>query len=95
MFAAEAREHLQELSLADVRIQECPDDRETVDAIGRTPSVTATDTVGAIVERVPAGDVALRLDSNLVVEREDCSIPLPLVGDQGGAQRLPRRLGPG
>jgi two-component system, chemotaxis family, sensor kinase CheA len=35
MFMAEAREHLQELNLAVVRIEETPDDRETVDEIFR------------------------------------------------------------
>src|SRR5919197_2444015 len=35
MFLAESREHLQELNLAVVRIEEQPDDRETVDEIVR------------------------------------------------------------
>src|SRR3954451_3598157 len=35
MFLAEGREHLQELTLAVVRIEEQPDDRETVDEIFR------------------------------------------------------------
>jgi two-component system chemotaxis sensor kinase CheA len=35
MFVAESREHLQELSLAVVRIEERPDDRETLDEIFR------------------------------------------------------------
>src|ERR671937_2664323 len=35
MFLAEAREHLQELNLAIVRIEEQPDDRATVDEIFR------------------------------------------------------------
>ncbi len=35
MFLAEGREHLQELNLAVVRIEESPDDRETVDEIFR------------------------------------------------------------
>jgi two-component system, chemotaxis family, sensor kinase CheA len=35
MFLAEGREHLQELNLAVVRIEECPDDQETVDEIFR------------------------------------------------------------
>src|SRR3712207_983688 len=35
MFLAEGREHLQELNLAIVRIEEQPDDRETVDEIFR------------------------------------------------------------
>jgi two-component system chemotaxis sensor kinase CheA len=35
MFLAEGREHLQELNLAVVRIEETPDDQETVDEIFR------------------------------------------------------------
>lgn len=35
MFLAEAREHLQELNLAVVRVEEAPDDRETIDEIFR------------------------------------------------------------
>src|SRR3954467_10286152 len=35
MFLAEGREHLQELNLAVVRIEESPDDKETVDEIFR------------------------------------------------------------
>jgi two-component system, chemotaxis family, sensor kinase CheA len=35
MFLAEGREHLQELNLAVVRIEEAPDDQDTVDAIFR------------------------------------------------------------
>ena len=35
MFLAEGREHLQELNLAVVRIEETPDDPETVDEIFR------------------------------------------------------------
>ena len=63
-----------------------------------TPPATATDMLGAIVESVLAGaamggDVALLLDSNLVVEGEDCSISFLLVPDQGGVQLLLERLG--
>jgi chemotaxis protein CheC len=63
-----------------------------------TPPATATDMLGAIVECVLAGaavsgDVALLLDSNLVVEGEDCSISFLLVPDQGGVQLLLERLG--
>jgi chemotaxis protein CheC len=63
-----------------------------------TPPATATDMLGAIVESVLAGaafggDVALLLDSNLVVESEDCSISFLLVPDQGGVQLLLERLG--
>jgi two-component system chemotaxis sensor kinase CheA len=35
MFLAEAREHLQELNLAVVRIEETPEDQETVNEIFR------------------------------------------------------------
>ena len=35
MFLAEAREHLQELNLAVVRVEETPDDRETINEIFR------------------------------------------------------------
>jgi two-component system chemotaxis sensor kinase CheA len=35
MFLAESREHLEHLNLAVVRIEECPDDRETIDEIFR------------------------------------------------------------
>ena len=63
-----------------------------------TPPATATDMLGAIVESVLAGaamggDVALLLDSNLVVEGDDCSITFLLVPDQGGVQLLLERLG--
>jgi chemotaxis protein CheC len=63
-----------------------------------TPPGTATDMLGAIVETVLAGaamsgDVALLLDSNLVVEGEDCSISFLLVPDQGGVELLLSRLG--
>jgi chemotaxis protein CheC len=63
-----------------------------------TPPATATDMLGAIVESVLAGaamtgDVALLLDSNLLVEGEDCSISFLLVPDQGGVELLLSRLG--
>jgi chemotaxis protein CheC len=63
-----------------------------------TPPATATDMLGAIVESVLAsaamtGDIALLLDSNLVVEGEDCSISFLLVPDQGGVELLLTRLG--
>jgi chemotaxis protein CheC len=63
-----------------------------------TPPATATDMLGAIVASVLAGsamngDVALMLDSNLVVEGEDCSISFLLVPDQGGVDLLLSRLG--
>ena len=63
-----------------------------------TPPATATDMLGAIVESVLAGaamtgDVALLLDSNLVVEGEGCSIAFLLVPDEGGVELLLARLG--
>ncbi len=63
-----------------------------------TPPATATDMLGAIVESVLAGaamtgDIALLLDSNLVVEGDDCSISFLLVPDQGGVELLLSRLG--
>jgi chemotaxis protein CheC len=63
-----------------------------------TPPATATDMLGALVASVLAsqahsGDVALMLDSNLVVEGEDCSVSFLLVPDQGGVQTLLSRLG--
>jgi chemotaxis protein CheC len=65
-----------------------------------TPPATATDMLGAIVESVLAsaaqtGDVALMLDSNLMVEGEDVSISFLLVPDQGGVDELLARLGLG
>jgi len=63
-----------------------------------TPPTTATDMLGALVASVlagqaHAGDIALMLDSNLVVEGEDCSISFFLVPDQGGVDELLSRLG--
>lgn len=63
-----------------------------------TPPATATDMLGALVATVlaghaHAGDVALMLDSNLVVEGEDCSVAFLLVPDQGGVETLLSRLG--
>jgi chemotaxis protein CheC len=63
-----------------------------------TPPATATDMLGALVASVlagqaHAGDIALMLDSNLVVEGEDCSISFFLVPDQGGVKELLSRLG--
>jgi chemotaxis protein CheC len=63
-----------------------------------TPPSTATDMLGALVASVlagqaHAGDIALMLDSNLVVEGEDCSISFLLVPDQGGVELLLSRLG--
>ena len=63
-----------------------------------TPPATTTDMLGALVASVLAGaaatsDVALMLDSNLLVEGEDCSISFLLVPDQGGVEELLSRLG--
>jgi chemotaxis protein CheC len=67
-------------------------------AIEPTPPATATDMLGALVASVlasqaHAADTALMLDSNLVVEGEDCSISFLLVPDQGGVATLLERLG--
>jgi len=67
-------------------------------ALEPTPPTTATDMLGAIVESVlaagaHAGDVALMLDSNLVVEGDDCAMSFLLVPDQGGVDELLSRLG--
>jgi chemotaxis protein CheC len=63
-----------------------------------TPPSTATDMLGALVASVLAGaamesDIALMLDSNLVVEGEDCAISFLLVPDHGGVDLLLSRLG--
>jgi chemotaxis protein CheC len=67
-------------------------------SIEPTPPSIATDMLAAIVEsvlatRAAAGDVALLLDSDLVVEGEDCSVSFLLVPDQGGVEQLLARLG--
>ena len=67
-------------------------------ALEPTPPAAATDMLGAIVEtvlaeRAGAGDVALLLDSDLVVEGEDCSVSFLLVPDQGGVDQMLERLG--
>ncbi len=67
-------------------------------AIEPTPPSIATDMLAAIVESVLAaravsGDVALMLDSDMVVEGEDCSMSFLLVPDQGGVDQLLARLG--
>ena len=67
-------------------------------AIEPTPPGVASDMLGAIVEtvlaeRAGASDVALLLDSDLVVEREDCSVSFLLVPDAGGVEQLLGRLG--
>jgi chemotaxis protein CheC len=67
-------------------------------AIEPTPPATATDMLGAIVQTVlaghaHAGDIALMLDSDLVVEGDDCSISFLLVPDQRGVDDMLARLG--
>jgi chemotaxis protein CheC len=67
-------------------------------ALEPTPPASATDMLGAIVqtvlaERAGAGDVALLLDSELVVEGSDASVSFLLVPDAGGVEQLLARLG--
>jgi chemotaxis protein CheC len=67
-------------------------------ALEPTPPSIATDMLAAIVESVLAtraltADVALLLDSDMVVEGEDCSVSFLLVPDQGGVDLLLARLG--
>jgi chemotaxis protein CheC len=67
-------------------------------ALEPTPPAAATDMLGAIVEtvlaeRAGAGDVALLLDSDLVVEDSDASVSFLLVPDAGGVDLLLARLG--
>jgi chemotaxis protein CheC len=64
------------------------------------PPVSATDMLAAIVATVLAGraqsdDIALVLDSDLVVEGEDCSVSFLLVPSRGGVEELLCRLGLG
>jgi chemotaxis protein CheC len=63
-----------------------------------TPPAAATDMLAAIVEtvlaqRAGAGDVALLLDTDLVVEGSDTSVSFLLVPDAGGVDQLLARLG--
>jgi chemotaxis protein CheC len=63
-----------------------------------SPPAAATDMLGAIAqtvlaERAGAGDMALLLDSELMVEREDCSVSFLLVPDQGGIDTMLAALG--
>jgi len=67
-------------------------------ALEPTPPAAATDMLGAIVEtvlaeRAGAGDVALLLDSELIVEDSDASVSFLLVPDAGGVDLLLARLG--
>ena len=64
------------------------------------PPQSATDMLGAIVATVLAGrasgdDIALVLDSDLLVEGEDCSISFLLVPTREGVNELLTRLGLG
>jgi chemotaxis protein CheC len=64
------------------------------------PPETATDMLSAIVASVLAagsgdGDIALLLDSNLIVEGEVCSLSFMLVPTEGGVNELLVRLGVG
>jgi chemotaxis protein CheC len=63
-----------------------------------TPPAIATDMLGAIVqtvlaEKAGASEVALLLDSELVVENSDISVSFLLVPDGDGVDRLLARLG--
>jgi chemotaxis protein CheC len=67
-------------------------------SIEPTPPSIATDMLAAIVEsvlagRAGAGDVALLLDSDMIVEGEDCAVSFLLVPDRGGVDQLLARLG--
>jgi chemotaxis protein CheC len=67
-------------------------------ALEPTPPATATDMLGAMVqtvlaERAGASNVALLLDSKLLVEGEDCAVSFLLVPEQGGVDQLLARLG--
>src|SRR3954453_10671006 len=67
-------------------------------ALEPTPPATATDMLGAMVqtvlaERAGASNVALLLDSKLLVEGEDCAVSFLLVPEQGGVEQLLARLG--
>ena len=64
------------------------------------PPQTATDMLGAIVATVlaagaGASDVALMLDSDLIVEGESCSLSFMLVPEENGVNELLVRLGVG
>ena len=90
------------------RLWELLNTEEYINALGAmtglelepAPPVSATDMLGAIVASVLAGraegdDVALVLDSDMVVEGEDCSISFLLVPSRGGVEELLSRLGLG
>jgi chemotaxis protein CheC len=63
-----------------------------------TPPAAATDMLAAIVQsvlatRAHASDVALLLDSDLLLEGQDCEISFMLIPDQGGVDMMLARLG--
>ena len=65
-----------------------------------TPPSAQTDELAPLVESVIAGrarpaDRALLLDSDLVLEGEDCEISFLLVPDRGGVEKMLDRLGLG
>jgi chemotaxis protein CheC len=67
-------------------------------ALEPTPPGAATDMLAAIVEsvlaaRAHAADQTLLLDTDLVIEGEDCAISFLLVPDQGGVDQMLARLG--
>jgi chemotaxis protein CheC len=67
-------------------------------ALEPTPPGAATDMLAAIVQsvlaaRAHAADHTLLLDSDLVIEGEDCAISFLLVPDQGGVDLMLARLG--
>ena len=69
-------------------------------ALEPTPPSTATDFLGAVVASVLAGaaldtDVALVLDTDLIVEGSECSFGFLLVPDHNGVNELLTRLGMG
>ena len=70
MFLAEGREHLQELNLAVVRIEEKPDDPETVDEIFRIAhsmkGMSAAMPAKPMVALIPFMECAIRKISSTV-----------------------------
>jgi chemotaxis protein CheC len=67
-------------------------------ALEPTPPGMASDMLGAIVEtvlaeRAGASDMALLMDSDLVVEDADCAVSFLLMPDEGGVARLLARFG--
>ena len=58
MFLAECREHLQELNLTVVRLEESPDDRETLDEIFRAAHSLKGAARVVSVRKCPSGKAA-------------------------------------